>query len=55
MKPLNVREWLQARRLEGCEYADQLLDLVEVLERENLLDVRDLKRALYDRPLPDDC
>jgi hypothetical protein len=29
MKPLNVREWLQARRLEGCEYADQLLDLVE--------------------------
>lgn len=29
MKPLNVREWLQARRLEGCEYADHLLDLVE--------------------------
>ena len=29
MKPLNVREWLQARRLECCEYADQLLDLVE--------------------------
>jgi hypothetical protein len=29
MIPLNVREWLQARRIEGCEYADQLLDLVE--------------------------
>ena len=29
MKPLDVREWLQARRLEGFEYADHLLDLVD--------------------------
>lgn len=29
MQPLDVREWLQARRLAGCDYADHLLDLVE--------------------------
>ncbi len=51
MKPLDVREWLQARRIEGCEYADYLLDLVEGEDEadENAAAIADLWKLAPDK------
>lgn len=32
-KHLNAREWLESQRLAGCEWAPELIDLVEGVER----------------------
>lgn len=42
MKPLNVREWLEQRRAQGCDFASELLvivdDLPDLQERAGLFD-----------------
>jgi hypothetical protein len=46
MKPLDAREWLEQRRVQGCDYASELLAILDALpdleaEAEEFRDIRD--------------